>query len=37
MIKDLVAYCISRISIQRMLAINQNVAPRVLFMGTRVE
>lgn len=29
-VKDLVAYCVSRINIQCMSAINQNVAPRVL-------
>jgi hypothetical protein len=37
MMEDLVAYSISTINIQRMLAINQNVALRVLFQGMRVD
>lgn len=37
MVKDLIAYCVSRINIQRTTAINQSVAPRVLFTGMRVD
>jgi hypothetical protein len=35
MIKDLIAYCASRINIQMTSAINHNVVPRVLFRGAR--
>jgi hypothetical protein len=34
LVKELVTYYIWRINIQRTMAINQNVAPRVLFTGT---
>jgi hypothetical protein len=37
MIKDLVAYVVSRINIERSAAINLSVAPKVLFMGMRVD
>jgi hypothetical protein len=36
-IKDLVAYAVSRINICRTTAIGQNVCPRVLFTGLRVD
>jgi hypothetical protein len=37
MVKDLVAYAVSRINIRRTTAISQNVCPRVLFTGMRVD
>jgi hypothetical protein len=37
MIKDLVAYVVSRINIERSAAINLSVAPKVLFTGMRVD
>jgi hypothetical protein len=37
LVKDLVAYAVSRINIRRTTAINQNVCPRVLFTGLRVD
>jgi len=36
MVRDLVAYCVSRINIRRTTAINTNVCPRVLFTGIKV-
>jgi len=36
MVKDLVAYAVSRINIRRTTAINQNVCPKVLFTGMKV-
>ena len=36
MVKDLVAYVVARINIKRTTAINQNVCPRVLFTGIKV-
>jgi hypothetical protein len=36
MVRDLVAYSVSRINIRRTTAINQNVCPRVLFTGIKV-
>lgn len=36
MVKDLVAYAIARINIKRTTAINQNVCPKVLFTGIKV-
>jgi hypothetical protein len=36
MVKDLVAYAVSRINIRRTTAINLNVCPRVLFTGMRI-
>jgi len=36
MVKDLVAYAVSRINIKRTTAINQNVCPKVLFTGMKV-
>jgi hypothetical protein len=37
MVKDLVAYAVSRINIWQTTAISQNVCPRVLFTGLRVD
>jgi hypothetical protein len=37
MVKDLVAYAVSRINIRRITAISQNVCLRVLFTGMRVD
>jgi hypothetical protein len=37
LVRDLVAYAVSRINIRRTTAINQNVCPRVLFIGLRVD
>jgi len=37
LVKELVAYCVSRMNVQRTSAINQNVAPRVLFTGMKVD
>jgi hypothetical protein len=37
MVKDLVAYCVSRLNIWRMTAINQIVVPKVLFTGVKVD
>jgi len=36
MVKDLVAYAVSRLNIRRTTAINQNVCPKVLFTGVKV-
>jgi hypothetical protein len=36
MVKDLVAYCVSRLNIRRTTAINSNVCPRVLFTGIKI-
>ncbi len=36
LVKDLVAYAVSRINIRRTTAINLNVCPRVLFTGMRI-
>jgi hypothetical protein len=36
LVKDLVAYAVSRINICRTMAINLNVCPRILFMGMRI-
>jgi len=36
MVKDLVAYAVARLNIKRTTAINQNVCPRVLFTGIKV-
>jgi hypothetical protein len=37
MVKDLVAFVFSRINIERSMAINRNVAPKVLFTGNRLD
>jgi hypothetical protein len=37
LVKDLVAYAVSRINIWRTMAISQNFCPRVLFTGLRVD
>jgi len=36
MVNDLVAYAVARINIKRTTAINQNVCPKVLFTGVKV-
>ncbi len=36
LVKNLVAYLVSRINICRTMAINQNVCPRVLFTGMKI-
>ena len=36
MVKDLVAYAVSRLNIRRTTAINHNVCPRLLFTGVKV-
>ena len=36
MVTDLVAYAVARINIKRTTAINQNVCPKVLFTGIKV-
>jgi hypothetical protein len=37
LVRDLMAYAVSRINIRRTTAISQNVCPRVLFTGMRVD
>jgi hypothetical protein len=37
LVKDLVAYAVSRINVQRATAISQNDCPRVMFTGKRVD
>jgi hypothetical protein len=37
MVKDLIAYVVSRINSERSAAINQNVAPKVMFTGLRMD
>jgi len=37
MVKDLVAYVVSRINYERPAAINENVAPKVLFTGIHLD
>jgi hypothetical protein len=37
LVKDLVAYVVSRLNIRRMTALSENVSPRVLFTGAPVD
>ena len=36
MVKDLVSYAVARLNIRRMTAINENVCPKVLFNGMKI-
>jgi hypothetical protein len=37
LVKDLIAYVVSRLNIRRTTALSENVSPRVLFIGTPVD
>ena len=37
MVKDLIAYAVARLNIHRTTAINQNVCPKVLFTGMKID